>query len=97
MKIDKRKCRKYAEVGLKMNRNCGMLHAEGIKHIIRTAVKNIGGHRMLVMYVYPREKAASGAFTPRGKRIIQRWPTGKTEAHSGEVRLSIILAVITDL
>ncbi len=64
MKIDKRKCRKYAEAGLKMNRNCGMLHAEGIKHIIRTAVKNIGGHRILVMYVYPREKAASGDFTP---------------------------------
>lgn len=64
MKIDKRKCRKYADPGLGMSRQNGLLHAEKIKHIMRTAVKNIGGQRILVLYVYPRERAAAGDFRP---------------------------------
>lgn len=64
MRIDKRKCRKFADPGLKMNRNHGLLHAEKVKYIVRTAVKNIGGQRILVLYVYLREQAADGIFIP---------------------------------
>lgn len=64
MKIDKRKCRKFADPGLKMDLNNGLLHAGEIKHIIKTAVKNIGGQRILILYVCSREKAASGDFCP---------------------------------
>lgn len=64
MKINKRECRKFADPRLPMNRNSGLLHAENVKYIVRTAVKNIGGKRLLVLYVYPREQAAAGNFKP---------------------------------
>ena len=64
MEIKKRECRKFADPGLKMNRNHGLLHAEEVKYIVRTAVKNIGGKRLLVLYIYQREQAAAGNFKP---------------------------------
>lgn len=64
MKINKRECRKFADPGLKMNRNHGLLYTEKVKYIVRTAVKNIGGKRLLVLYIYPREQAADGIFLP---------------------------------
>ena len=64
MKINKRECRKFADPGLKMNQNHGLLHAEEVKYIVRTAVKNIGGKRLLVLYIYLREQAAAGNFKP---------------------------------
>ncbi len=64
MEIKKRECRKFADPGLKMNRNHGLLHAEEVKYIVRTAVKNIGGKRLLVLYIYLREQAAAGNFKP---------------------------------
>ena len=38
----------------------GLLHAQQVKHIIRTAVKRIGHRRTLVLYVYDRTRAAGG-------------------------------------
>ena len=64
MRIDKRKCRKFADPGLKMNQSHGLLHAEKVKYIVRTAIKNIGGQRILVLYIYLREQAADGIFIP---------------------------------
>ena len=64
MKINKRECRKFADPGLKMNQNHGLLHAEEVKYIVRTSVKNIGGKRLLVLYIYLREQAAAGNFKP---------------------------------
>lgn len=64
MEIKKRECRKFADPGLKMNRNHGLLHAAKVKYIVRTAVKNIGGKRLLVLYIYQREQAAAGNFKP---------------------------------
>lgn len=64
MNLNKKECRKYADPGWQMNLNDGLLHAEQIEYIIRTAVKNIGGQRVLVLYIYQREQAAAGDFTP---------------------------------
>ncbi|WP_242997634.1 hypothetical protein [Enterocloster clostridioformis] len=47
-----------------MNQNHGLLHAEKVKYIVRTAIKNIGGQRILVLYIYLREKAVDGIFLP---------------------------------
>ena len=55
MNIDKRKCRKYADPGLRMSYRNGLLHAGQVKYIVRTVVRLISGKRILVMYVYSRE------------------------------------------
>lgn len=64
MKINKRKCRKFADPGLKMNAGSGILHADQIDYIIRTAVKLIDHHKTLILYVYSRAQAAQGDFRP---------------------------------
>lgn len=65
MKLDKRKCRKYAEPGLKIPANSGLVHAEPVNYIIRTAVRIIDHKKVLVLYVYQREDAAKGDFRPK--------------------------------
>ena len=42
----------------------GLLHAPQVDYIVRTAVKIIARRRMLVLYVYDRERAASGDSRP---------------------------------
>ena len=65
MKLDRRKCRKYADRNLKIPKSNGLLYAEQIKYIIRTAVKIIDHHRVLVLYVYSQEEAVEGDFRPK--------------------------------
>lgn len=64
MKLDRRKCRAYAWQTLKISRSSGLLYAEQVGHIIRTAVRIIDHHKVLILYVYSREKAALGEFFP---------------------------------
>ena len=64
MKINKRACRKYADLNKKMNTNSGLLIFKQIKYIIRTSIKNVAGQRLLILYFYVRENAANGIFTP---------------------------------
>lgn len=64
-KIDKRACRKLAMPELKFNLNEGVLHVESCPYIIRTAVHNISGQRILVLYVYQRESILAGSIKPR--------------------------------
>ena len=52
MRINKRECRKFADPGLKMNRNHGLLHTEKVKYIVRTAIKNIGGQKAFLAAVF---------------------------------------------
>jgi len=47
-KIDKRACRKFALPELEFNLNEGVLHVESCPYIIRTAVRNIAGQRILM-------------------------------------------------
>ncbi len=64
MKLNKRKCRKFSNPDLKMQINNGILHAEQVGYIVRTAVRTIDRHRILILYVHSREKAAGGDFRP---------------------------------
>ena len=61
----KRELRKYADPGLKFSPGHGLLHTEAINYIIRAAVKNIGGQRVLAVYIYDRQAAAQGNTVPR--------------------------------
>ena len=64
-KIDKRACRKLAMPELEFNLNEGVLHVESCPYIIRTAVHNISGQRILVLYIYQRENILAGSIKPR--------------------------------
>lgn len=64
-KIDKRACRKLAMPELEFNLNEGVLHVENCPYIIRTAVRNIAGQRILVLYIYQRENILMGSIKPR--------------------------------
>lgn len=64
-KIDKRACRKLAMPELKFNLNEGVLHVESCPYIIRTAVRNIAGQRILALYIYQRESILAGSIKPR--------------------------------
>lgn len=64
-KIDKRACRKLAMPELEFNLNEGVLHVESCPYIIRTAVHNISGQHILVLYVYQRESILAGSIKPR--------------------------------
>ncbi len=64
-KIDKRACRKLAMPELEFNLNEGVLHVESCPYIIRTAVRNIGGQRILMLYIYQRENILAGSIKPR--------------------------------
>ena len=67
MKLDRRKCRKFAERDLNIPRGNGLLYAQQIEYIIRTAVRVIDHHKVLVLYVYSREEAAEGDFSGKGR------------------------------
>ena len=64
-KIDKRACRKFAIPELEFNLNEGILHVERCPYIIRTAVHNISGQRILVLYIYQSENILAGSLKPR--------------------------------
>lgn len=64
-KIDKCACRKLAMPELEFNLNEGVLHVESCPYIIRTAVRNIAGQRILVLYIYQRESILAGSIKPR--------------------------------
>lgn len=64
MKINKKKCRAFADSGFKMQSHSGILHAEQIGYIIRTDVKVIDHHQTLILYIYPRGQAAQGDCRP---------------------------------
>jgi len=64
MGLRKKECRKYADPGVTINRNNGLLCMEQAKYIVRTALKNIAGRRILILYFYSREKALNGYCKP---------------------------------
>lgn len=47
-----------------MQLNNGLLHAGQIVYIVRTAIKIIDSHKILILYIHTREKAAQGDFKP---------------------------------
>ena len=64
MTINKRICRQYADPGLSISPGSGLLCMDSVRYIVRTAVKNIAGQRLLLLYFYSREQAAEGRYVP---------------------------------
>lgn len=64
MKLDKRKCRKFAIPDRKLLPTNGILHAKQISYIFTTTVKTVARHRTLILYIYPREQAVRGDCKP---------------------------------
>lgn len=64
MTLSKRECRRYADPKLPFQQNNGLLHIRQIKYIVRTAIKNVGGKRILLLYIYLREQLEKGVFSP---------------------------------
>ncbi len=64
--LDKKALRKFAadNPAPAIPQSHGLLHAQQVDYIIRTADKIIGHRRTLVLYVYDRKRAVSGDFTP---------------------------------
>ncbi|MCL2106428.1 MAG: PcfJ domain-containing protein [Oscillospiraceae bacterium] len=60
----KQELRKHADPGLKFSPGHGLLHTEAIDYILRTAVRNIAGQRVLAVYLYDRQAAAQGDTAP---------------------------------
>ena len=60
----KKELRKCADLGLKFSPGRGLLHSEAIDYIVRAAVKNIDGQRVLVVYIYDRQDVAQGDIVP---------------------------------
>lgn len=64
MTLNKRACRRYADPRLVFHPNNGVLHSEPITYIVRTAIKNVGGRRLLLLYIYLREQLEKGETSP---------------------------------
>ncbi|MBD5170051.1 MAG: hypothetical protein HDT20_08055 [Oscillibacter sp.] len=62
--LNKKLLRQYADPGLTIPPGHGLLHAEQVSYIVRTAVKIIDHHRTLILYVYDREQVLKGISGP---------------------------------
>lgn len=62
--MDKKACRVSAAAYPPLDARNGLLHADQVNYIVRTAVKLIDCHRTLVLYIYDRQQAAAGSCVP---------------------------------
>ena len=62
--MDKRACSKFADPELNFRNGDGLFLLGKLSHIVRSSVKNIAGHRTLVLYFYNREAATMGSDKP---------------------------------
>ena len=60
--LDKKTLRKFAadNPAPAIPPNHGLLHAQQVDYIVRTAARIIGHHRTLILYIYDRKEAAAG-------------------------------------
>jgi predicted RNA-binding Zn-ribbon protein involved in translation (DUF1610 family)/rubredoxin len=64
MSINRRECLKYADPGLPFDLGSGLLYASQLEYITRSAVKNIAGRRVLLLYIYNRVRLSEGCNVP---------------------------------
>ena len=64
MKITKRELLKHSDSCMQFAPENGLLHAEQIGYIVCTALKNISGRRVLILYFFRRTDAAIGEALP---------------------------------
>lgn len=62
--MNKKACRVSAPAYPPLDPRHGLLHAQQVDYIVRTAVRLIDRHRTLVLYVYDRAQAAGGNCAP---------------------------------
>lgn len=48
--IDKRACRKFADMQFSINSNNGLLYLDNVKYIVYATVRNISEKRLLILY-----------------------------------------------
>ncbi len=92
--INKRLCRKFAFPETRFQKNSGLLHHANIKYVVRAAVKNIDGHRTLILYLYAASEAADGRIVPlftvfQTKKdfiTLERLKDGKTKWRTAATR-----------
>lgn len=65
MKLDKRACRHAANVPLHISLNAGVLYTERVRYLVTSAVKLIGGHRVLAVYFYECERLKANDRMPK--------------------------------
>lgn len=64
IKINKRKCREYANPHCKLQPSSGILHAKAVDYIITTNIKIIANQRILIFYIYQRKQICKGDCKP---------------------------------
>ncbi len=64
-KIDKRACRKFSVKGLQISPNHGLLHAPGIRYIVRTTRQSIARKRFLILCYFAVEDILQGKDEPK--------------------------------
>lgn len=64
-RIDKWACRRVAKEHIRIHPGNALLYIPSIKYVLRSAVRNITGKRLLVVYMISPEKAAKGDTTPQ--------------------------------
>ena len=64
MKLNKKACRKFSNPELKVNKHNGLLLAKQVTYLVRTAIKIIDRHRVLVLYIYNREQLEKDNIVP---------------------------------
>lgn len=65
MKLNKRACRHAANVPLRISLNAGVLYTERVRYLVTSAVKLIGGHRVLAVYFYECERLKANDRMPK--------------------------------
>lgn len=63
--MNKKSLRQFAGPGWAIPSGHGLLYAEQVSYIVRTAVRIIDHHRILLLYVYDRERLLQGISAPR--------------------------------
>lgn len=72
IKIRKKPCLEFADSGWRMAGQNGLMFAEQIDYILRTEIRIVDHHRLLILYVYSRKEAAAGNFTAKWI-MFQNW------------------------
>lgn len=62
--INKRECRKFAFPESHFQKTNGLLHTEKVEYVVRAAIRNVDGRRMLLLYLYKTKEAATGKAVP---------------------------------
>lgn len=84
--MNKKSLRQFAGPGWAIPPGHGLLHAEQVRYIVRTAVRIIDRRRILVLYIYDREQVLRGVSVPRWTMFQQGHEEYITLEHGSDGR-----------